>query len=365
MHTLPRPALALTLLFAFTACDRPGLPLTLSAETLKDGAEVIVRAKTAEGATVRVNDQEKVANARGVADLRFPMTSFKMGKQKLTVQATKDEQKATVEAEVERDAIPAALKVAMGSPPAPYVTVDCSGQFCETPQLRASAAGKMPLQLHTAAGTTVEIDGQKLVAAKGDEMLTLDFAPRMADTELPFQSTMAQKIALPVRLRSADEVALEGTLDIGANLLEGMVSLHLQTVTQGPVRFGDEPEAAGSARSLALVNGTRMDQLLGNAKRVRDIDLVALIQYRESRPAPGQCGPYTGRGANSYATRAAVDGEVVVYERRTGKKLQTRTFPAGQDPCPESLYGKESSLVVTSYPKMEPIVAWLKGQIRG
>jgi hypothetical protein len=208
--------------------------------------------------------------------------------------------------------------------------------------------------------TTVEIDGQKMVAAKGNETFTLDFAPRMADTEIPFQTKWGQKLSLPVRLRSPDDVALEGTLDVGANLFEGMVSLLLQTVTQGPVRFGDEPEAAGSAKSLVLVGGTRMDEVLGRAKRVRDIDLVAMLQTQPSRPTPGQCGPYGGYGAPTYATRAAVDYEVTVHEHRTGKKLQTRTFAAGQDPCPESLTGKAGSLVVTSAPKMETIVAWLK-----
>jgi hypothetical protein len=84
-------------------------------------------------------------------------------------------------------------------------------------------------------------------------------------------------------------------------------------------------------------------QFLGEARLVRDVDIVAYWEPSGDR-RPGQsCGMYkTGpMGPTVMVDQLLQDYQLVVVERRTGKVLLTRLLVAQDGPCPPNMLAKK------------------------
>jgi len=142
--------------------------------------------------------------------------------------------------------------------------------------------------------------------------LTLELRPFLEKVPLNdmFKPYPMGNIDLPLELGFNDGTKVRTNVNIGANQLKPALMAAFAKVAQGPVLFPGEEAAPGNHTSL--VNLSRQT-VLGNATKVRDVDLVAVVTDKDR---PG-CG-----------TEGSMEADITVYERRTGKAIGTRHFSA-------------------------------------
>lgn len=145
--------------------------------------------------------------------------------------------------------------------------------------------------------------------------------------------------------------------------LERVLQEKLKNAT--PVLLGKEPDAAPARHTLLNLAGTASygdGQIMGPAKTVSEIDLVAISEAAPKRDAKKKCSGYTKAGEQGPGIEVdlfLVDYEVQVFERKTGKLVDHKKFDASTS-CPFSATGNEA----TSYPDEEGIKAWLRTFVR-
>lgn len=142
-----------------------------------------------------------------------------------------------------------------------------------------------------------------------------------------------------------------------------LVGNYLQQVKDGPVLAPGEQPDNGPARGLVRLgsfNETKMR--VGQIKTLRDIHLVAFTKDVQRTKS---CGTFRGKtsGMTKEIRNSALDRVVTVYDRRTGKKVVTKTFAAKMPGCPKSISSGYSG-VKDTFP-MEKVDAWLKTLIKG
>jgi hypothetical protein len=103
-----------------------------------------------------------------------------------------------------------------------------------------------------------------------------------------------------------------------------------KSVEAAPITYGAADVAPkGGPRSMVIAG----DQFLGEPAKFRDVDLIAVSHELPERRGK-MCGPYGGGGSAGFsAPLVMLDREIVVFDRRTGQRVKTRTFTAGSD-CP-------------------------------
>ncbi len=182
----------------------------------------------------------------------------------------------------------------------------CSGTFSIYREARLDFSEIEPL-------ATADFGGSKARTVTSQLSVTVDMRPHLEKVPLAdlFKPYPMSSVDLPLVLGFADGTKLKENVNVPANLLRPGLTELLGHVAEGPVRFAGEEATGGNHTSLFFL---ATDQLHGRAATVRDIDMVAVSTDKER---PG-CGP----------NDSVTDAEVVVYERRTGKSLGHRRFPA-------------------------------------
>lgn len=160
---------------------------------------------------------------------------------------------------------------------------------------------------------TVELAGAKArtVTRQLSVSLPLDSYLEKVPLEDMFKTYPMGNVDLPLVVGFSDGVTLRGNVNVPANQLRPALVDTMSKVARGPVRFHGEEATGGNHTSLLSVPGA---QLLGKAATVRELDLVAVTTSRDR--------------AGCRKDEASVEADVTVYERRTGKALGQRRFPA-------------------------------------
>jgi hypothetical protein len=142
-------------------------------------------------------------------------------------------------------------------------------------------------------------------------------------------------------------------------LIESFLKKKLPNGT--PVLFGKEVEVAQTTHTiLNLTGGLTLDDVMGPAKTMTEVDWVAVETRLPKRPAGKKCTGYKSTGEKGPGREADLffeDWEVKIVERRTGKVIETKKFEAN-DRCPMFASGNEA----TTYPDSRSITMWLRGK---
>lgn len=137
--------------------------------------------------------------------------------------------------------------------------------------------------------------------------------------------------------------------------------LKKQLANGTPVLFGKETDAPQTAHTiLNLAGSLGMDNVMGPAKTMAEVDRVAVEEQLPKRSGNKKCTGYKATGEKGPGREAdlfLVDWEVKLVERRTGKVLETKKFEAPTR-CPMFAQGNET----TSYPDSRAVTMWLRSK---
>ncbi len=133
---------------------------------------------------------------------------------------------------------------------------------------------------------------------------------------------------------------------------------------KGPLLFAGETAAPRKEHTLFKYQEIIMGDpvVFGPAKTVSEIDWIALpidLPPRSGRTCAGYKKSGAGAGEDSFVLSMR-DQDITIYDRLSGKKIDSKSFP-GEDRCPEMAFARGG--ILYSYPKEEPIVAWLKSHV--
>jgi hypothetical protein len=183
------------------------------------------------------------------------------------------------------------------------------------------------------------------------KMKVSEFTGRSKSIKLPLAAKLGEGPAIGTEL-SFDADRIKDTLF--ASLVS---TLHSGKGVEIP---GGSP--TNKSRSL-IFDGHRV----GDDVPMADVDYVATDRSLRSTGTGRTCGPYSGGGKPITLTIEAQSFEVVVFERRTAKKVATKIFDGVIPDCPSSFMatsGANGASMKGELPDDGPIKAWLSTFIK-
>jgi len=255
-------------------------------------------------------------------------------------------------------------------------TKDLKVEFERKPMLLASKPSRIRCALTTCdgklepngsftmtadAGTNVKLGANALTAGADPVKMQLDLLPLALEHPAILKPTKqpSAKATLPLTLTLKDGTALTGELKWNKSGLRSILFAALWGATKKqPVRFKDEPAPPEKARrAMAVLTG---ETFLGAPSSFHEIDLVAVI-HGKSRDK--NCGKFTNRktGAVKKFGFTVYSSTVKVYDRRTGKRVASKTFKGSRPRCPKNF---TSRIPNGTYPSRLERTKWLKGLLQ-
>jgi hypothetical protein len=137
----------------------------------------------------------------------------------------------------------------------------------------------------------------------------------------------------------------------------------LLSVVEGPVLFTGETDVEGPIRNAIWWHGIEQTVIGAPAPTVADIDAVVFVERPEGTTK--KCTGYTDDKGNPQpdVTLHLKDTVVTIHERRTGRRVATRTFPP-DDECPAWLTAETGRKTSRTSPEpVDEVRAWLTEQI--
>jgi hypothetical protein len=130
-------------------------------------------------------------------------------------------------------------------------------------------------------------------------------------------------------------------------------------IAEGPVKFGDEGDEDPIPGRSIIDPGWTMAKWYGKAKKLSDLDAVAIRTRPEEFTETKTCKGYeTGSGNEKVDLEVRLkQAEVVVYDRRKGGEIARKMFPPNTK-CPSSAFVVER-VVDSDVPEQE-IDRWLR-----
>jgi hypothetical protein len=238
-----------------------------------------------------------------------------------------------------RDPRPATLKFDGGEY---YGTNPCSGDFCSGKIKVDMTKGALALSATTDLGSTVTVDGQSFTVKSSYDTIDVDLKDRLADLPLSAMTKKGTSLTFAVSVKNEDGSEKKGSITISEVNVARIVSDKLARLGSGPVLFAGEGASTGGGAATGVYVDSM--EILGKSEgKIRDIGIVA-VDGKSSYESGGSCGPYDNY---MYAPISIETREVVVYERRTGKKLGSQTFRGESTGCPFSIMFYNGSASVT------------------
>jgi hypothetical protein len=203
----------------------------------------------------------------------------------------------------------------------------------------ATAEGKSQLKL--------EFDmGEQIGKASVEDALRYD---KTVDPQLTLELTFPDGVKVSAALPGlTTKYFIEQTME--KDLINGK-----------PVLFGKEAADPPKAHSILFLDALLdRDAVIGPAKTMSEIDLVAVKEPQEKRSGNKKCTGYKATGDKGPGTDAdlmLVDWDVKIIERKTGKVVDSKKFE-GEKRCPFVASNGEA----TSYPDRRAIQTWLRSK---
>jgi hypothetical protein len=211
--------------------------------------------------------------------------------------------------------------------------------------------------------TKLKVGAQEVTSANGRATVNIPMGDVIAKAS-PGDALKYDKKLDPeqsVELTFADGVKVTEKLPPRTTkyLIESFLKKKLPNGT--PVLFGKEVDAPQTNHTiLNLTGGLALDDVMGPAKTMSEVDWVAVESRLPKRPAGKKCTGYKAKDEKGPGREADLffeDWDVKIVERRTGKVIESKKFEAN-DRCPMFASGNEA----TTYPDSRAITTWLRGK---
>jgi hypothetical protein len=148
---------------------------------------------------------------------------------------------------------------------------------------------------------------------------------------------------------------------------KGMLARGFASVRDNPLVFANEPPAPAKPRNVFYAPepiGIADPEVIGSIKQVHDVDQVA-VEKRVPTEATITCHGYKKTGATGpgdSVTVRLVSSEVQLFDRRTAKLVQTKTF-AASNKCPMMTFGAKGE-EQKNYAARDAVKEWLRSTLR-
>jgi hypothetical protein len=238
--------------------------------------------------------------------------------------------------------------------------IECGGKPCDC---IFDWKRSLTVSIKVEKGTQIEVGGKTVVSADDTERTVIEVSTGL-ETALPdaalapiISGTTTLTAAVPMKVTWPDGASARVNITADARAaLETMTAI-FEGLENGPVKFPAEQKPTPSL--LLLGDG---DVLYGTAERVRDVERVAIFFYFERKES---CGTYTSKTDNHAVevTNDYRDIDLTVYERRSGKVLGKKQFPAAAVPCPSKVKAYENESEKTAdyiWADKPTALAWLE-----
>ncbi len=312
---------------ASAGCEKP-VPIAADVD-LRHPGYVVILVRAEMGAQLRARDQTAVGKGPSPWPLfKFPSLAFPAGTVTVAIDATLGARKGHFDLTFQRPLLPATVQI--GSLPG-EASFPCAGPFCEG-MLARGADDTIQLTLKGAPGTVVEIEGQKLTLGSGEApaMVKLGLAKHVPDS----LDALAKDAWVDVPVKVTTDSTAEDVLRLSTRAVAASLAGRILMSVGSSLDLGGG-DAAPVRGSLLFVKRDRTIGHVGGGSKLTDVDRVAVAASvkRDLKP----CQFYVVLHGDTFLGHAAVDDEIVVYDRRTGQERAKRTFAAVKRACPAAI----------------------------
>lgn len=207
--------------------------------------------------------------------------------------------------------------------------------------------------------TEIDVGGTKgTTSEQGHLALKADMKGKLGPLELRTLSTGQVDLDVKIVIKAPGSETIEQKLP--PMRIGGAVSTALARARDGGLKFEGEKDD-GKITSAAIVDarGTFGElKVVGDAKKVWDIDWVAVMEQKESSRTKA-CSGYQKVTGDVIVTQ--VDSVVKIVDRRTGKVAQEQTFQP-KDECP-SFAMVEKNNTAKAYVHDSDVEPWVREQL--
>ncbi len=187
------------------------------------------------------------------------------------------------------------------------------------------------LAIKAESGKSITIGERAFDFKDGAVEARIDLKPAMATLVLSALSSRDRLLEFPVNLELASGTR-KGTISLGRT----GVNEFLLRVVKGPVLFPNEPPAVGTQASALVISEVGGEwKYFGNDVPLASLDLIAIIDSRLRRGRSCSYKATDGSHERKTVKPAARDLISTIYDRRTGKQLARRAYPAKMPGCDE------------------------------
>ncbi len=138
------------------------------------------------------------------------------------------------------------------------------------------------------------------------------------------------------------------------------VSDLLKTVENGPVTFGTEVDDPNKTDSLYSPGALSGKEWIGKKGKLSELDYIAVSRQLPEEKGTKVCTGYTSDSKPAPdLTLSLKETEVIVYDRRTGAKVDTKVF-APDNECPMFSFRSSGDNTEDSTPPYEAVDSWLR-----
>ncbi|CAN5921141.1 hypothetical protein BH11MYX3_BH11MYX3_05070 [soil metagenome] len=239
-----------------------------------------------------------------------------------------------------KHAPPPAPKAAPPKPPAPLVKLHgsataapylgCRGEACDGSYTYGND-GKVAVTVVAPPDAEIEING---AFYKAGDAVSIDVVRAALDQPMSsFNPSTRGSVKVRVRVRTAAGLT-EPAFELEA---AGPLQELFRTVAKGPVAFPVEGAAKFTSDALVESPGNYLHGF--KDARVWDVDFIST--QIESDRAGSDCHYQSESGQRVAKGRSTKDTTVSVYDRRSGKRVGTRTYRGGFKPCPATMMSND------------------------
>ena len=193
-------------------------------------------------------------------------------------------------------------------------------------------------------GTRAEALGKSFTVSKArDETFPLGLLEKAKDARVDDKGDITfTSLPVPLTLTLPDGAKASGTLTLTGEIWKAYL---VSTVRDAPGKALPFPgeSAAGGKRSLYVVDRatnptTPVVSYFGSPGSLADVDLLGFV---DSTLHGGTCGQYRNvkTGRTTELTYSMADAKVLVWERRTGKKVLDTVVRAPMPVCADTMVG--------------------------
>jgi hypothetical protein len=218
--------------------------------------------------------------------------------------------------------------------------------------------GEIKLELTSKEATRAALGKASAPFADGKATVKTNAAVLAGDLDLAkLSSASTFDVKLDVEVAFAD-LTVKKPVEI--RLATNGVVAALREGKDRPLELvADKPAPAKAAGLLLVDDGS--PKAYGEVKKLQDVDLIAVSETKKRKV---NCGTYVGGGKSMNVTIDAIDADLEVFDRRTGKSVAKKSFSAGSS-CGDTLEARNDpskELVLLVEEKL--IDAWLEGQVK-